>query len=80
MGYRCEVLGQSNQVHQLQLLQKVTLMKKCDFCEDMSKSKNVKLQYPYIKKLPRVPYVAFGTNAYRLRVAQPTLMDVTRYF
>ena len=40
MWYRCEDLWQSNQVHQLQLLQKVTLMKNCDFCEDMSKSKN----------------------------------------
>ena len=32
MCYRCEALGQSNQAHQLQLLQKVTLMKNCDFC------------------------------------------------
>ena len=39
MWYRCKALGQSNKVHQLQLLQKVTLMKNCDFCEDMSKSK-----------------------------------------
>ena len=35
-----EALGQSNQVYQLQFLRKVTLMKNCDFCEDMSKSKN----------------------------------------
>ena len=40
MWYNCEALGQSNQVHQLQLLQKVTLMKNCDFSEDMSKTKN----------------------------------------
>ena len=40
MWYRCEALGQSNQVHYLQLLQKVTLMKNCDFCEDMSKLKH----------------------------------------
>ena len=40
MWYRCEALGQSNQVHQLQLLQKVTVMKNCDFCEEMSKSNN----------------------------------------
>ena len=39
MWYRCEAFGQSNQGHQLQLLQKVTRMKNCDFCEDMSKSK-----------------------------------------
>ena len=37
MWYRREVMGQSNQVHQLQLLQNVTLMKNCDFREDMSK-------------------------------------------
>ena len=40
MLYRGEAMGQSNQVHQLQLLQKVTLMKNFDFCVDMSKSKN----------------------------------------
>ena len=27
MWYKCEVMGQSNQVHQLKLLQKITLMK-----------------------------------------------------
>ena len=36
----CEALGQSNQVYQLKLLQKITLLKICEFCEDMSKSKN----------------------------------------
>ena len=40
MWYRCEAMGQSNQVDQMKLLQEVTLMKNCDFCEDMSKSKN----------------------------------------
>ena len=34
-------MGQSNQVDQLKLLKKIALMKNCDFCEDMSKSKNV---------------------------------------
>ena len=33
-------MGQSNQVDQLKLLQKVTLMKNCDFFEDLSKPKN----------------------------------------
>ena len=33
-------MGQLNQVDQLKLLQKKTLMKNCDICEDMSKSKN----------------------------------------
>ena len=37
MWYKCEAIGQSNQVHQLKLLQKITLMKVCEFCEDMSK-------------------------------------------
>ena len=37
MCYRCEALGQSNKVHQLQLLQKVTLMKNCDFCIEKMK-------------------------------------------
>ena len=40
MWYWCEAMGQSNQDHQLQLLQKVTPRKNCDFCEDMSKSQN----------------------------------------
>ena len=31
---------ESNQVHQLKMLQKITLMKNSEFCEDMSKSKN----------------------------------------
>ena len=35
--YRCETIGQSNQVDQLKLLQKITLMQICEFCEDMSK-------------------------------------------
>ena len=34
------VMGTSNQVHQLKLLQKITQMKNSEFCEDMSKSKN----------------------------------------
>ena len=33
-------MAQSNQVHQWKLLQKITLMKNSEFCEDMSKSKN----------------------------------------
>ena len=37
MWYRCGALGQSNQVDQLKLLQKITLMKICEFCGDMSK-------------------------------------------
>ena len=41
MWYKCEVMGQSNQVHQLKLLHKIILMKNSEFCEDMSKSKNV---------------------------------------
>ena len=45
MWYRCEELGQSNQVYQLQLLQNVTRMKNCDFCEDKSKSKNEIVYY-----------------------------------
>ena len=40
MWHKCEVMGQSNQGHQLKLLQKITLMKKSQFYEDMSKSKN----------------------------------------
>ena len=40
MRYRREAMRQSNQVDQLKLLHKITLMKHCDFCEDMSKSKN----------------------------------------
>ena len=37
--YRCEAMGQSNQVDQHKLLQKIALIKICEFCEDMSKSK-----------------------------------------
>ena len=40
MWYKCEVMGQSNQVHRLKLLQKITPMKNSEFCEDMSKSNN----------------------------------------
>ena len=32
-------MGQSNQVDQMKLLQKITLIKDCEFCEDMSKLK-----------------------------------------
>ena len=39
MWHKCEVIGQSNQVHQLKLRLKITLMKNSQFCEDMSKSK-----------------------------------------
>ena len=42
MWYKCEVMGQSNQVHQLKLLQKIILIKNAWFCEYMSKSKNAK--------------------------------------
>ena len=37
MWYTWEFQGQSNQDHQLKLLQKI--MKNYEFCEDMSKSK-----------------------------------------
>ena len=37
MWYKSEAFGHSNQVHQLKLLQKITLLKNCVFCEDMSK-------------------------------------------
>ena len=40
-GISVKLWGQSNQVHQLKLLLKITLMKNSQFCEDMSKSKNV---------------------------------------
>ena len=40
MWHKCEVMGQSNQVHQMKLIQKITLMKNSEFCENMSKSKN----------------------------------------
>ena len=40
MWNRREAMGQSNQADQLKLIQKITLIKNCDFCEDMSKSKN----------------------------------------
>ena len=40
MWYKCEVMGQSNKVHQLKLLQNITLMKSSEFWEDMSKSRN----------------------------------------
>ena len=42
MWYKCEVIRQFNQVHQLKLLLKITLMKNSQFCEDMSKSKKCK--------------------------------------
>ena len=41
MWHKCEVIGQSNQVHQLKLLLKIKLMKNSQFCEDMSKLKTV---------------------------------------
>ena len=37
MWYKCEFMGQLNQVYQLKLLQKITLMKNSEFYEDMSK-------------------------------------------
>ena len=37
MWYRFEAMGQSNQVDQLKLLQKIMRMKNCEFYEDMSK-------------------------------------------
>ena len=37
MWQKGEVIGQSNQVHQLKLLKKITLMKNSEFCDDMSK-------------------------------------------
>ena len=40
MWYRCEAMGQSNQLDQLKLLQEITLMKNREFCEHMLKSKN----------------------------------------
>ena len=40
MWYRCEAIGQSNQADQLKLLQNITLMTNCEFCEDLSKSEN----------------------------------------
>ena len=42
MWYKFKVIGQSNHVHQLKLLQRITLMKISDICEDMSKSKKCK--------------------------------------
>ena len=45
MWYTCEVMGKSNRIHQLKLLQKITVMKKCEFCEDMSKSKKMQIVY-----------------------------------
>ena len=40
MWYECEVIGQSNHFHQFKLLQKITLMKNSELCEDMSKLNN----------------------------------------
>ena len=40
MWHKCEGTGQSNQVQQLKLLQKISLMKNSKSCEDMSKSKH----------------------------------------
>ena len=39
-GVIVEIMGQSNQVHQLKLLQKITILKISEFCENISKSKN----------------------------------------
>ena len=33
MWHKCEVMGQSNQVHQFKLLQRITLMKNSELCE-----------------------------------------------
>ena len=48
-------MGKSNQVHQLKLRQKITLMKNSEFCEDMSKSKNANritlIIYLWLKRL-----------------------------
>ena len=40
MWYKCKVMWQSNQVHLLKLLQKITLMNNSEFCEDVSKAHN----------------------------------------
>ena len=40
MWYKCEVMGQSNQVHQLKLLLKITLMKNSDFVKTFQNKKN----------------------------------------
>ena len=57
MWYRCEAFGQWNQVHQLQLLQKITLMKNCEFFEDMSKLKKYKSCIIY--HIPRLKCLIF---------------------
>ena len=40
MWHKCEAMVQSNQADKLKLLQKIALMKNCEFYEDMPKSKN----------------------------------------
>ena len=36
MWYRCEAMGQSNQVDKLKLLQEIELMQNCEFCAGVS--------------------------------------------
>ena len=57
MRYRCEALGQWDQVHQLQLLQKITLMKIREFFDDMSNQK-MKIVYhlSYTCTSTKMPY------------------------
>ena len=56
----CEAMGQSNQVDKLKLLQMITLMKNCDFCEDMSKSKNVnRVSLNYMPRLKCLIFLCF---------------------
>ena len=53
MWSRCEAIGQSNHVDQLKLLQEITLMKNCEFCEDMPKSKKEKkIKWCIINHIP----------------------------
>ena len=40
MWYKCEVMGKSNQVHKLKLIQKIMLMKHSEFCEEKEKKCN----------------------------------------
>ena len=57
MWYRFEALGQSNQVHHLQLLQKVTLMKNCNFLWRHIKIK--KCKSCIINPIPRLKRLIF---------------------
>ena len=45
MLHNCEVMGQSNQVHQLKLLQMITLMKNSEFCKDIKKCKSCNIYH-----------------------------------